>query len=459
MTVNSRTMPAQSFALASDSPIVRHAVLTLGLLLYSGAFVWSYASWVSAVWGYQGATYVAPEISSLCLSFLLVPLPSFFLAVALDRPSQIIYWAIYLTVYIPSLFAPSFVQLSSPQEIVLLSLTLSVSMIIIALSYRLPLGRLSIRKVEPGLFWGALVLLWLGCNAILIITYHGRMKIVGLAQVYDVRLAARHIAAASPLASYASTLAGDALNPLLMALGIASRRRWLFASGLIGQILIYSTAAMKSVLLSPLIVVGVYFLARKYGSSIAARLSFGLTPTCIVLAAGSAKVIGGIAFSIATMVLFRTLAIPGIEMAEYYDFFNHFPKTFYSQVTGVNWLLTNPYKLSLGREVSAQYLGNSVPNANASFFAMDGIASLGLPGVIVISIICALVFLAIDSCAIDLKLEFVAAALAYTAISLTNVSLFSTLLGNGLLLLMLIFAYMPERVSECYSLSPLPGHS
>jgi len=422
------------------------------------AFAWAYAHWISAVWAYQGAIFIAPSIFSLCFAFLLAPLPSLFLSATLERPSQIIYWLVYLTVFIPSLLAPSFIQLSSPKDIMLLSLTLTAGMTILALTYRAPLIRLEVRKISPNIFWGSIALLWLTCHVILVITYHGHMRIAGLAEVYDVRLSARHIAAASPLASYASALAGDALNPLLMALGLGVRRKSLFGVGLLGQVLIYSTAAMKSVLISPLVVIGIYYLVKKYVSSGVIRLSYGLALTCMLLAAGSAKVIGGAVFSIATMLLFRTLAIPGMEMAEYFDFFHHFPKTYFSQVTGVSWFVTNPYTLSLGREVSAQYLGNSVANANASFFAMDGIASLGLPGIIIISLICALVLFAIDSCAADLKLEFVAAALAYTAISLANTSLFTTLLGNGLILLMMAFAYMPKRISEAYSVSPLSAH-
>lgn len=449
------TLRAGDVFAAVRSSMGRRAALTIGLLLYAAAFTWAYASWVSVVWGYQGATYIAPTVSSLCFSFLLVPLPSFFLGITIERPSQIIFWIIYLTVFVPSLLVPSFVGLSSSWEIMLLSLTLTIGMTILALSYRLPLARMGVRKISPSFFWSGLAALWLVCNVILVAVYHGRMKIVGLAQVYDVRLEARHVAAASPIAGYASALAGDALNPLLMAFGIATGRKWILAVGVIGQVLIYSTAAMKSVLISPIVVVGVYFVVRKFASSAAVRVPFGMALACIVLAAGSAKVIGGIIFSFATMLLFRTLAIPGIEMAEYYDFFHRFPNTFYSQVTGVDWFVKYPYKLSLGREVSAQYLGNSVANANASFFAMDGIASLGLAGIIIISVICAFVLLVVDSCAIDLKLEFAAGALAYSAISLANVSLFTTLLGNGLILLMLAFACMPQGISGKRCLSRL----
>lgn len=430
------------------SSIGSRAATTVALLVYTAAFSWSYSAWVSVVWGYQGAKFIAPSVESLVTIFLLAPIPSFFVPPTLKRPTQIMYWIIYLTVYIPSICAPTFMGLSSANSIFLLSVVLSTGMVVIGLCYRFPLIRINTRKLAPEVLSALFIGLWVACHGILLVVYHGHLRLVGLKEVYDVRLAARQITAANPVSGYAAALAGDALNPLLMAFGLATRRKWLFVAGILGQTLIYSTAAMRSIIISPLVVFGAYLLFKKHPFSAVTRLSLGLAAACVFLTATAAKAIGGIGFSLASIVLYRMLAIPGVEMGEYYDFFHHFPKTFYSHVTGINWFITYPYKLSIGREVSAQYLGNSVANANASFFAMDGIAALGLPGILVASFLCALVFLTIDSCATDLKAEFVAAALAYTSISLANSSLFTTLLGDGLFLLMVLFLYTPDHILE-----------
>ena len=69
----------------------------------------------------------------------------------------------------------------------------------------------------------------------------------------------------------------------------------------------------------------------------------------------------------------------------------------------INLLISDPYALSTGKEIGGFYAGNSgkygAPNANACFFAMDGIAGFGLAGIPVMGVICAVMFSVLDSCA------------------------------------------------------------
>jgi hypothetical protein len=81
---------------------------------------------------------------------------------------------------------------------------------------------------------------------------------------------------------------------------------------------------------------------------------------------------------------------------------------------------------------------------NAHFFATDGIAGFGLGGIPMIGILCALVFWVLDSCSRNYSLGFSVSALTLTTFSLTNVSLFTTLLGNGLVAWILLFIIMPR---------------
>jgi hypothetical protein len=141
--------------------------------------------------------------------------------------------------------------------------------------------------------------------------------------------------------------------------------------------------------------------------------------------------------------------MPGMLIAQYHYFFEAFPHTYLGHVTGLNLLFPNPYNLQLGEEVSSFYGITSkygIVNGNASFFAMDGIAGFGLIGIPLMGLLCAAVFWILDSCARNYSLKFTVPVLTMIIISLENASLFTTLLGNGLIVWMLLFITMPRNL-------------
>jgi hypothetical protein len=202
------------------------------------------------------------------------------------------------------------------------------------------------------------------------------------------------------------------------------------------------------VFIAPLIGVAFYYTIKmdkggwvpKIGLAFAGIL-FGLTTLVI-----GAK--PGAVFNIATVALERTFAAEGLFIGEYNYFFEAFPHTHLGNVNGINLFVTDPYTLPVGMEMSAFYgiarTENGRVNMNANFFATDGIGGFGLPGILVMGLLCAAVFWVLDSSARRYPLEFSTSALTMIIISLANVSLFTTLLSNGLLVWILIFVIMPR---------------
>jgi hypothetical protein len=147
--------------------------------------------------------------------------------------------------------------------------------------------------------------------------------------------------------------------------------------------------------------------------------------------------------------------MPGMLLGQYQYFFEHNPHTYLGTVHGINLFVGNPYTSSLGIEVGRFFgIGSggggnvelvSEVVSNASFFAMDGLAGFGLPGIPLMGLICALVFWLLDGCAKKIPIEFSVSGLAMIIISLSNVSLFTTFLGNGLFAWMLLFLFVPTH--------------
>ena len=137
----------------------------------------------------------------------------------------------------------------------------------------------------------------------------------------------------------------------------------------------------------------------------------------------------------------------GLLMASYHNFFSAHPLTYYSYVTGVNWFVPYPYQYPLGMEISiangADVLTGSFNNQNAGFWATDGIGAIGLPGIIVISLLIALVFYCLDSVSSSHKPSIVALFLSQYVLMLINTSFFTSLITGGLVFFFLVFYLMP----------------
>ncbi|QNI30767.1 hypothetical protein H7849_16780 [Alloacidobacterium dinghuense] len=422
------------------------------VFLYCAAFHWAYIAWISPSWGYLGVTYKAPVPGLMLLAYTLPMILSAFSPRTITRPSQVIYWFIFFSVYVPALFVSIFVQLDEGYTLFLLQLSMTAGMLLIALSYHLHTIKLPRYPVSPEMFWVAFAILYVLANVAVFLVYRNEMKFAGIKEVYDVRFASRQATAEHPGMTYVTSLLANVMNPLLCAYGWSKRKYHLILIGCGGQVLLYMAAAAKSVLLSIVIIAVFYFTLKKDRGGWVPALAIVFAAVTFTLPFLAIHSISELLFAAASATVVRSAALPGLFIATYQYFFENFPHTYLSHVTGVNLFVTNPYEKSLGQEIGTFFMGWSGPrgtgNENASFFAMDGIAGFGLIGIPIIGIICAFMFWFLDSCARNYRLAFIGAALSMCMISLTNASLFTTLLGGGLLLWMLLFIYMPRNFTD-----------
>jgi len=243
-------------------------------------------------------------------------------------------------------------------------------------------------------------------------------------------------------------LLSGAINPFLMACGLYYRRRLVFLGGALGQLLVYSVGGTKSSILSIVFVLGFYILFK-----------VGRLPFALKFISGALVLLGGacVAYALTgydpgpllTVALFvvlqRTLSLGGLGTAQYYDFFQKNPLTYFSHIKGVNLFVHYPYSYPIGQEIGQAYWGGSDVDATAHFWAADGIGGLGLPGIILVSILCALVFWTLDSASRRHDPRFAALVTSFAALNLANISMFTTLLSGGLGLLIVWLYLMPPK--------------
>jgi hypothetical protein len=128
---------------------------------------------------------------------------------------------------------------------------------------------------------------------------------------------------------------------------------------------------------------------------------------------------------------------------DFYDFFSRHGYTYWSHVRFVSRFIPYTYDLQIPYLIGREYYGNDVLSANAHFMATDGIAAAGIPGLLLISAVAGLVLYVIDLLAKRHDRLFLLLLLAGPLIALLNVGLFTTLLTDGLGVLIVLLAIMP----------------
>lgn len=425
----------------------RKSLVVLAILVYISSFQWMYVHWLTSAFGYFGFDYIPPMSGSLYVAWILALLPALWMPIRLLRPSQLAYWVLYVTVFIPSMFVPLYAGLTARSEILYLLITMFAGFALLGANNILPLARIRPPRLTPVSFWTITLLVGVALAAWVVFLFRGNLQIVSLLDVYDVRGAADDLLDGTK-GNYALMWLSGALNPLLMAYGLFQKRLIFVVAGIFGQLLVYSSLATKGSILSIAFILGFYVLLKGDKGSFGLKLALGASVlgACLCL---SYWLAGGdnnpIYSTILFVVFMRTLSSPGLLTAQYYDFFSFHSLTHYSHVTGVNWFTTYPYANPIGVEVGSFYSGDPTLDASAHFWATDGIAAWGLLGVLLISVFCAILFWCLDSAAQNHDPRFSALAISYAAYNLANISIFTSLLSGGLSLLILALYFMPRQ--------------
>jgi hypothetical protein len=446
-------MTDKSIAVPADGrePFSQRLLLVSGISAYVALFQWMYENYLYPTWDYFGFHYELPPLPFLVLAWVLSVTPSLRMPMRLTRPSQLAYWVLYITVFIPSMFVPLYAGLDTPGEISLLMVTFYAGFALMGGCYRVPLLRLDLARISQRTFWKGFGLT-AGALAIwMIVVFRGHMQFLSFNNIYDLRDIQNDVSEGK-LVNYAFMLLTGACNPFLMACGLFYRRRWLFVAGVLGQLLVYSVGGTKGSILSIAFICGFYALFR-----------IGRYPFALKLVFGTLALVGGLCWSYALagydpepmqmhwvalfVVLMRTFSSNGLMTAWYYNFFQSNPHTFYSHVRGVNWFVHYPYERSPALEIGSVYMGGNDADPTAHFWAIDGIGALGLPGVVLISAFCALVFWALDSAAQRHDPRLAALVICYAAYNIANISIFTSLYSGGLAILILALYLMPAETA------------
>jgi hypothetical protein len=244
------------------------------------------------------------------------------------------------------------------------------------------------------------------------------------------------------IVSYAITITASALLPFLFA-GFVARKAWLRASvALLLLLLIYPITLSKLALVAPFWLVAIVLLSKVFDARTTVVMSL-LGPVLIglvlhLLFRDESKLY----FSV---VNFRFVAIPSNSLDVYNDFFSRHDNTWFCQIGILKRIMSCPYQEPLWTLMQKAY---DLGNLNASLFATEGVASVGLLLAPVAAFGCGLVIALGNRLSAGLPPRFILLSSAVLLPILLNVPLSIVLNTHGLALLFLLWYITPRSIFE-----------
>jgi hypothetical protein len=416
-------------------------------IVFAALLVYAYLAWLAPKFGYFGFSLNADGYPALWLSLPLLFLTALTLPVEFRTYSDFFLWMIFYFLYTPIMLYAPLQQLPNVDT--------SAFVVVTTLSFHFmrKIGSLKIRrprfKIETKDFSVIFFAVYAPLTVFVIVVFAGNFNFVGFHEVYDQRSAGSNISERTPLVGYASGILSGAMNPFLIAVGLAERKKVWLIIGALGQIFIYATVAGKVVLLSLIFLPAFYFGLKQMTAD---RLGFIAVCSMLLplsLLESIADATGSWQMPVASVILMRTYGLAGILPGIYAEFFAINPWTYYSHINIVSAFIDYPYNTSVGQVIGEFGFGFAGLNANASFWATDGIAAMGMFGVAVSGIVMG-GFLIVANALMnsdDNRIAFLSSIPFIT--SVCNASLFPSLLTNGgILLILFVYLWQETKIRQ-----------
>jgi hypothetical protein len=263
-------------------------------------------------------------------------------------------------------------------------------------------------------------------------------RLVSIGNIYKFR----NTIESPAIISYAITITSSALLPFVFAGFIARKARFRAGIALLLLLLVYPITLTKLALLAPLWLVGILLLSKVFDVKTTVVLSL-LAPVLIGLALH-------LLFREQTavylsMVNFRLVATPSNAFDIYNDFFSRHDHTYFCQISILKRIIYCPYHEPLGTVMEKAY---NLGNLNASLFATEGVASVGLLFAPVATFGCGLVIALGNRVSTGLPPRFILLSSAVLLPILLNVPLSVVLNTHGAAILFLLWYITPRKIFE-----------
>jgi hypothetical protein len=265
-------------------------------------------------------------------------------------------------------------------------------------------------------------------------------KIISLDQIYDFRSDLNFPA----IIRYLIGIVSSTLLPFAFACYLTLGYRWRAGAALLLLLLFYPITLSKFAFFAPAWIVTLLILTKIFECRTATILSL-LLPMLIgvfliVNYPGRNETLRYFG-----TVNIRMIATPSSAMDIYNDFFANHPLTYFCQISILKPLMNCPYRDPLSVVMEQTY---QLGNLNASLFATEGIASVGLYFAPLAALVCGFVIGFTNRLSAGLPNRFVLISGALLPQAFVNVPFTTVLLSHGAGILFLLWYLTPRAMFE-----------
>ncbi|WP_284643837.1 hypothetical protein [Paenibacillus silviterrae] len=328
----------------------------------------------------------------------------------------------------------------SYDNILIFQFSLSILYILIAFIYKLPLIQVRKLKISYPLIWGIILFLNLLFSAYIVSTFGVSLNYFSFNEVYSIR--ANYISTLSRVGGLLPYIIGwqaNILNPVIIIEGLMRRNYYYLMMGLVGQLIIYSITGFKSVFFSVVLIFLIYIITSFFKRDKIANIFLWGSAFSVLLAIVTHFNNSNI---LSSLLLQRTIVMPGLLSGQYYQFFSENAKALLGHSIFRN-IVQYPYSVQPPFLIGDFYYNSPSTEANANIWA-DAFANFGNWGIIIYTILFALVLWIYDSISKDLDYRFASMMLAVPSFTLANSSLLTSMLTHGILLCFIIIYLLPS---------------
>ena len=269
--------------------------------------------------------------------------------------------------------------------------------------------------------------------------YTGFRLTIGLSDAYANRAEAK-LAGMPTVLSYLFA-ASKAVNPIILVYFL-SRKKYL-RTGFVAfvQILSFSVNGSKTVLLSTICAIAVYFI---YSDSFLKKIptlmsGLGLMTYLEPLIFGSNYLL--------SYIVRRVLFVPNQLGAYYHDFFTANPPDYYRQGFLRMFGARSIYSMKIDNLIAANYFGRPEMESNSGLVS-DAVANFGAAGVLIMPLALVIVLRLLDKCAEGVDKRLYISMSVIIAFILISTFLPTVLLTHGLIALGIVLLLMPRAGQE-----------
>jgi hypothetical protein len=393
-------------------------------------FYYSYIDFLNRYFDYAGFEYYEKNIFELIFALTITFIPCIFYKEG--KISSFISIFIYTLLYIPIIFCFTFI----PKIIDVRNYGMQISFFLGMVSF-FKIGNIktdSSISLKNALFSPKVILIVsLALSVITAVIFRDNLKFVSFEDVYDLRESSNKVSGGSALLGYMNVWMMNFFMPACLSYGIVFKKKLYSLAGIIIAVVLYTATGAKIAILFPLVYLFFDFLYRKdliknFYSLLVYSISGIVVVSLILLYVFPENTS---VFMLNSVLLSRTIGNGGLLTYWYDVFFENHQNTFYSHINVINAVTgLYPYDRELGLVVGGAFWDEKM-NANANFWATDGIAGAGLIGVIIINIILSLILYLLNIVSANYNKLFVILLFLPFISMFLNTSTFTALLSGG----------------------------